>query len=842
MTSFVQDLRYGWRMLARSPAFTAVAVLTLALGIGANTSIFSVINAVMIRPLPVRDPGRLAIVGNPARVNAVSNGSPRTDLFSVPLYRELQRQQDAFAGLAATGYLGPTSLLALDEHGRAGAPQKVYARLVSGNFFSVLGIDAVLGRVFYTDSTVSGADPVAVLSFSFWRSRFNQDPGVIGRTIRMNGYPLTVIGVMPREFTGEAVGQSVDLWIPLSMQPQVMPGYEWLDSLSTSWLVLIGRMKPGMSLEQARAHVEITYKNVAASTFASRFDKDDQQLLRTNKIEVSSGAHGLSSLREQFSGPLELLMGIVGLVLLIASVNVANLMLARSAARQKEIAVRLAIGGSPARIIRQLLTESVLLAFLGGAFGLIFAQWGTHALLALVRGGATVPLDTAPDVRVLAYTSLVCLLAGILFGLAPALRAGRIQLSPTLNSASRDEAGSSSSHSRWSLGRLLVATQVALSILVLFAAGLLVQSLKNLHAVDTGYEREHLVLARLDPRSAGYKGGTYVPFCEDLLRRLRGLPGVSAATYSKNGLFSGNESADGIIVPGFQPRSDEDTVSFSDAVGPNYFTAVGIPLLMGRDIGPQDVGQPTPKVAVVNQSFARFYFGDQNPIGRTFKFEDLENPNIVMEVVGVSRDVLDHDLRHPAQRRFYAPVNQIYLPGDEINFEVRAAGNPGVIEQGIRAAVQATNAQLGVLSIHTVGDLVDNWMSEQIFVARLSGFFAALALLLACVGLYGITAYAVAGRTREIGVRMALGAHPRSVLWLVLREALLLVVMGMVAGIPAAVAASRLLRGMLFGVSSWDPRALALSLLILVAVGLGAAFFPARRATRVDPMVALRYE
>ncbi len=840
MATFLQDLRYGFRVLLKSPGFAVVAVLTLALGIGANTSIFSVINAVLLRNLPVREPERLAIVGDPSRVHAISNGSPRADIFSVPLYHELQRHQDAFDGLAATGYLGPTSMFSLEEGGQLSTPEKVNARLVSGNFFSVLGVDAVLGRVFRSDNDTRGSDPIAVISYGFWRRRFHQDPAAIGRTIRMNGYPLTVVGITPPEFTGEAVGDAVDLWIPLSMQPLVMPGYEWLENLHTSFLELFGRLKPGLTINQARSRMLVTYDRVATSAFAAQFNHDDRQQLRTSKLEVSSGARGLSSVRPHFQGPLQVLMAIVGLVLLIACVNVANLMLARSASRRKEIAVRVAIGGSPARIVRQLLTESVLLAFVGGACGLLLAQWGTRALLALLSSRSVVPLEAAPDVRVLIFTALVCVFAGILFGLAPALRAQRIELTPALNSAAREQSAAGSP-ARWTLGRLLVAVQVSLSILVLFAAGLLVQSLRNLRAVDTGYERHHLVMVRLDPRSAGYKEGTYVPFCEDLLRRIRALPGVTSATYSKNGLFSGNESIDEIVVPGFAARSDEDNIAYNDSVGPNFFTAIGIPLVMGRDVAPQDVGQPTPKVAVVNESFARFYFGEQNPIGRTFKFEDPDNPNIEMQIVGVSRDVHDNDLRL-VRRRFYVPVNQVYLPGDEVNYEVRAGGDPAAVEQGIRAAVQAANPQVAILRMQTVADLVDDSMPAEIFVARLSGFFAALALLLACVGLYGITSYAVAGRTREIGVRIALGAHPSAVLWLVLREALLLVGVGVIVGVPAAIAASRLLQSLLYGVSVLDPGALGASLLLLAGVALLSAWLPARRATRIDPMLALRYE
>jgi len=385
-----------------------------------------------------------------------------------------------------------------------------------------------------------------------------------------------------------------------------------------------------------------------------------------------------------------------------------------------------------------------------------------------------------------------------------------------------------------------VTAQVALSVLVLFAAGLLVQSLRNLHAIDTGYEREHLLIARVDLRTAGYKGATYVTFCDELLRRFRALPGVSAATYSENGLFSGSESADGIVVPGFQARADEDKVAWNDTVGPNYFTAVGIPLLLGRDLGPQDI-VAEPRAAVINETMAKFYFAGQNPIGRSFQVPDQPNPPVVLEVVGVARDARDHDLRKPAQRRFYMPLSQRRLPG-AINFEIRTGGDLAAVQPGIRAAVREADPQVALLGLKTVAGLVNDWMAEQIFVARLSGFFDALALLLACVGLYGITSYAVAGRTREIGVRIALGAHPQAVLWLVLREALLLVGIGLAVGVPAAIVSSRVLGSLLFEVSSLDARALALPVVVLALVGMASAYLPARRATRVDPMVALRYE
>lgn len=840
MQTLLRDLRYGLRMLRKSPGFTTVAVLTLALGIGANTSIFSVINAALLRTLPVRDAQQLAIVGDPARVHSYSTGSPRTDLLSEPLYQELARAQDSFDGLAATGYLGPDPEVLLDEHEQNGTPARAAARIVSGNFFSVLGVDAIMGRTFRAeDEKAPGSDPVTVISYRFWERRFNRDPGAIGRTIRVNGYPLTVIGVMPREFTGEVVGDSQDLWVPLMMQPQVLPAENRLNNVQDAWLILIGRLKRGLTIEQAQARMHVTYQRVASSSFASRFDSDNAPVLLKRKLQVVSGARGLSRFRYDFSRPLVLLMTIVAVVLLIASVNLANLLLARSAARRKEIAVRLAIGASNARIMRQVLTECVLLAFLGGAVGLFLAQLGTRALLAIVRAGTPVPLDTTPDPLVLGFTALVCIITGLLFGLVPALRSRKVELLPALSSAGRAEGGPSAA-SRWSIGRVLVAAQVALSILVLFAGTLLVHSLQKLHAVDTGYQRDNLLLARVDPRVAGYKAANYIAFCEDLLGRLRQLPGVTSVTYSSNGLFSGSESSDAITVPGFQPPANDNNSPYDDTVGPGYFTALGIPVLMGRDIAQQDLGE-TPKVAVINESMAHYYFANQNPIGRTFTIKDAKTGGVPLEIVGVTRDVRDHDLRRPLDRRFYMPLNLLF-PYVAMNFEIRTTGDPRAVGQSIRNTVHDANPTLQVLDLDTANVLIDDWLSGEILVARLSSFFAGLVLLLASIGLYGVTAYAVAGRTREIGVRMALGAQARDVRWLVLREALVLVAAGIMVGIPLGIASSRLLGSMLFEVHAADPGAILVSLLVLSSVALLAAFIPARRATRVDPMVALRLE
>jgi len=543
-------------------------------------------------------------------------------------------------------------------------------------------------------------------------------------------------------------------------------------------------------------------------------------------------------MRAKFSHPLILLMGIVGLVLLIACVNVANLMLARASSRQREIAVRLAIGASHARLMRQVLTESLLLAFAGGLAGLVVARWGTASLLALsVSARAAEGLSAKPDWHVLAFTGCACLLTGILFGLAPALRSAKLAVAPTLKENAAAQAGPG----RFPLGKALIASQVAVCLLVLFSAGLLVRSLKNLRNLDLGYSRDNILMARVDPVAAGYKPAQLAVYEREMRARLAALPGVRNVTASENGLFSGTESADTMKIEGYTPSRDRDRVVYWDQVGQNYFHALGIPILVGREFGPQDTATST-KVAVVNESMAKFYFGNANPIGRKMWMDDQAGRNRPIEIVGVARDVRDHSLRGQVQRRFYVPTEQALDAIYAINFEIETAGKPEGFIEPVRKAIAALDANVPVNGIHTLGELVDSSISRDILVARLSTFFGLLALLLACVGLYGVMSYTVSRRTREIGVRMALGAQRTQVLGMVLQEALKLVVIGIAIGIPVALLSSRVFSSMLFGLSTADPLSMVLVVLLLGGIASIAGFIPARRATKVDPMVALRYE
>jgi predicted permease len=832
MVTLLQDVRYALRMLRKNPAFTTVAVLTLALGIGANTAIFSLVNAVMLKMLPVKDPGQLVVVGDPTDVHSRHLGDPQVISFSYPLYRDLSLGNSVFSGMLASGEAhrlsvkGDTGEIAANTTGV----------LVSGNYFSVLGVNALYGRVITPDDdTAPGAHPVVVLSYGFWKDKLGSDQNSVGRTLRINNFPFTVIGITPPGFYGDTVGDAQGFWIPVTMQEQIIAGRKWLDTYNASWLHSIARLKPGVSVEQAAANVNLVLDQLMSGPLKGKLTKDDIDNLKSAKVQVTAGGGGFSDLRGDFKEPLLLLMMIVALVLVIACVNVANLLLARASARQKEFAVRVAIGASPGRVVRQLLTESIFLAFAGGTLGLLIAHWGTRALLKL---SGNTDLEASPDLRVLLFTVAVCLLTGILFGLIPALRSRRVSVAYTLKSGSQN---GNRARAGWNWGKLLITGQVALSLLVLFAASLLVRSLQNIRNVDLGYNREHLLLVSTDPIAAGYNKSKTTNFVNDLQAQLAGLPGVRAVTSSKNGLFSGSESGNSIKVEGYASTNDPDLQAAFDQVGPNYFSAVGIPLLLGREIGVQDT-ETSARVAVINESMARFYFGQSNPIGKKFTIQDSASKGGPVEIIGVSRDARDHQLKGKVQRRFYIPIAQSLATAAGVNFEIKTVGNPVAVADAVRKQIKSYDANVPIYSVRALNELTERSIGSEILIARLSSFFAGLALLLAAIGLYGVLSYSVAGRTREIGVRMALGARRSSVLGMVLSEAGKLVLLGILIGVPAAWLSSQLFASMLFGLSRSDPASMGLVIGILAAIALLASFIPARRATKVEPMVALRYE
>jgi predicted permease len=827
-----RDVEYALRTFRRSPLFTLVAVLSLALGIGANTAIFSLITALLLRPLPVHQPDRLVAVGNPIRTGSLSEGSIRGDLYSYPMYRQIRDRNHAFSGVYASGRTGH---LQVRLAGAAADLERVRGRLVSGNFFSVLGVRAAQGRAFTpAEDRAPGASPVVVVSHDFWVERLARDPAVLGSVLTINHSPFTVIGVMPPGFFGDIVGQPTDLWIPVTMQQQANPGRAFLDRWDESWLLLMGRLRPGASVAQARAEVEALYAQVVAEGASLGIPKDVLPGPDAPKVMVGPGGTGFSWLRKQFAQPLVMVMALVALVLLIACANVAGLLLERAAGRAKEISVRLSLGAGRGRLIRQLLTESVLLSCGGAALGVLFSLWAGPALLRLAGGSAPIPLDLHLDARILGFTAAVALLTGVSFGLAPALRATRVELAPALKENSRSLAGSGG---RWRLGKLMVVMQFVLSLLLLAGAGLFVRSLRNLQSLDLGFQRDRLLLMSVDPVAAGLTGARLQDFPLRLAERLRAVPGVEKVSFSENGVFSGTENSTTTTVEGFTPGQGKalgTTELNYDHVGPDYFATLGTHLLAGRDLGPLD-RKGAPLAAVINEALAKLCFAGRPPLGRHIKVGDQS-----FEIVGVASDARDHDVREAAPPRYFTSMEQAEGIGSTYNFEIRSQ-HPGALVEPVRQAVRAYDPNLPINEIRPLAVMISDALNHEQLLAELAVVFGVLALLLASIGLYGVISYTIARRTNEIGIRMALGAARPAILGMVLRETLLLVLAGVAIGVPATLALGRLVASTLFGLSPRDPVTLTAATVILLGVSLVAGAIPGARATQVDPTEALRY-
>jgi len=834
--SFIQDLRYGLRQLRRNPSFTVVAALTLALGIGVNTAMFSVINAVMLRILPVQIPEQLVQVGFQGKHSGESFVG---ESFSYPLFKKLREQNQVFTDITAFDYWD-----SLDAHptnpGPTGAPVK--GQLVSVNFFSLLGVNAVIGRTFAPDEdSGAGAHPVAVISYALWTRMFSRDPAVLGKKLVIEDTPFTIIGVVPSHFGGVSPGRTDDLWVPATMQPQVLPGGTRLTESDTNWLSLMARLKRGVSVKQARASLDLIYQQIQHEHDLSHWSDQDRRDFFTHHIVLLPAGSGTDYLKREFSRPLFLLMAMVGLVLLIACANVANLLLARGSVRQREVAVRLALGAGRARLIRQLLTESVLLALGGGALGMIFAYWGSPVLVTLMAQGQNrVTLDVHPDPSVLAFTLLVALATGIACGLTPALRETRMSGSESLQGGSRNLTVSRRGRS---LGHGLVIAQVALSLATIIGAGLLVRTLHNLETLDPGFSRDSVLLFGLDPSKAGYKGERAAELRQEVLDQIKRVPGVRSVSFSFLTPISGG-GWDNVArsVEGYTPYPAEDMDVYLNAVGPQFFETLGTPLRVGRDFGPQDQSDSTP-VALINQAMARRFFGNRNPVGRHFGLGPWSGKRGI-EIVGVVSDA-----KYLSLRESVPPTAYLYIPQlpqgaapSGVTFEVNGAVPPMSLLPQLRSILRSVDSRLTATDVKTLAEQVDQSLYQEKLVSTLSSFFALLALVLACIGLYGIMSYAVARRTNEIGIRMALGAERHRILRMVLRQALTLVTLGILIGVPAALAASRLIATMLYGLKATDPLNVLAAVAVMAAVAALAGYIPARQATKVVPMVALRYE
>jgi predicted permease len=837
-----QDLRFGVRALARNPAITAIAALSLALGIGANTAIFSLIDTVMLKSLPVRNPQELVLISDPS-ASGVSQGSQGgvRSLFSFQEFQHLRDRQQVFSGMYAAESHAQRYSATID----GSAPEILRERLVTGSYFSVLGVSPIIGRAFTeADDRVERNAPYAVISYKYWLSRFSGSAGVLGKVVRINSAALTIIGVAPPGFFGETVGSAPEIWIPMMMEPDVNPGRQWLHDDEAAvervmWLQVMGRLKPGVTLKQAQANMSVVFQQLLASYNIPGLSADQHKSVLDQKIEVRPGARGSSELRDDFSQPLYVLMAVVGLVLLIACANIANLLLARAAARQKEIAIRLAMGAGRWRLIRQFLTESLLLSAVGAALAVLFSAWGTRVLLRVVSSGPdAVPLDVHTDTRVLAFTAALAILTGVLFGLAPALRATRVDVAPVLKDNSR---GLTGGVSRITAGKVLVVAQIAISLLLLIGAGLFVRTLRNLQRVQLGYSTVNLIAVPIDALTAGYKERAGIDLFTRLLEEFRSIPGVRGATYSQNGLFAGSECGTQLDIEGYKPAKG-NAGARCDQAGPDYFSALGVPILRGREISRQDTATSTP-VCVINDAMAKEFFAGRNPLGNHIRdlFPDSKSPPF--EIVGVVADLRDHNLRGDIRSRFYVPATQGLdglTPG--ANFEIRTFASPSGVIAAMRRKVRALAPSVAALEPRTLTELVGERVTQERIVAQLSSFFGVLALLLAAVGLYGVLAYAVERRTSEIGIRMAVGAKPASVVWLILRETLILLAIGAVLGAAAATALARIVAHSMYGVSTADPLTIAVAAATLTVVALAAASIPALRAARIDPIVALRVE
>lgn len=835
MGTILFDIRFALRNLRRSPLFTLVAVTSLALGIGANTAIFTLMDQLMLRLLPVARPEQLVMIW-PGGPHMGSNRGER--MTSYPMYQDFQQKAQAFSDVFCQ-FSTPLSI------GFGGHTERVDAELVSGNYFQSLGVKPALGRVFSSaeDDRVYKGHPVVVLSHQYWVTRFAADPKVVGQKIQVDNYPMTIVGVSAAGFTGLDPSQSPQIRVPIQMKPLMTPGWDDIGDRRSQWVQLFARMKPGYGVDQSKASLQVLFSQILRDEINQKELKDTSKFNRdrflARKINVEAAGNGFSHLRQSYSTALIVLMCMVGLVLLIACFNVANLLIARAIARQKEVAVRLAIGASRWQLLRQLLIESLLLSVAGGAAGLLLAVAMIRALMSFIpQDGAPLMLKAEPDARILAFNAGLAVLTGLLFGLAPAVQALRVDLWNTLKDVVGAVTGGSGSVR---LRKGLVIAQVAFSFLLLAGAGLFVKTLANLKQTDAGFhDIGHLITFQVDPSLSGYSMPQLKTFYRQALTNIRAVPGVTSAGYAAVSVLSGGEWDSTMSVEGHKAKDGEDMQAFMNAISPGYWKTMGASLLEGRDFDERDAGSKL-TVAVVNRKFATHFFGDKSPLGRHVGFGDGPKSKQEIQIIGVAQDSLYEGPREGVHRQVFVAEFQSDFPGAS-TFYVRTSVDAKTMFAAMRRKIAELDPSMPIYQMKTLERQLDETLSTERLIAMLSAAFGVLATVLAAIGLYGVMAFVVARRTKEIGLRMALGAPQGAVVWMVMRETALLVGLGLAVGVPAAWALSRYVSTQLYGVKATDIWTAVAALAILAVVAAGAGFLPARRASGIDPIKALHYE
>lgn len=821
----LKDIRYGFRQLRKAPVLVAAAVLSLALGIGANTAIFTLINAFLLQFLPVQDPVSLVLFRDGISTGVYSGDELQADVFSYPFYEYLTAHNDSFEDLCAFRQGDDRVILHVSGSNGSGPWEHANVHLVSGNYFKVLGVSAAAGRVLAPSDDSPNAPRAAVLSYPFWRDRFESDPAVVGKTVVLNGTAFTIVGIAAREFFGDRVQSAPDFWLPLAFQPEILQTKSYRSARDVYWLNFFGRRKPGVSMARTQAAVNIRLRQFYLEQAGNHISADMRRKIESVSVQLKPGGGGISAYRYLYSRPLHLLMAVVAVVLLIACANVATLLLARASARRPEFLTRLALGASRARLLRQVLTESVLLSSIGGAVGVAFGWWSVKLLLLLLHLHPVMKVRLDP--LVLAFTFALSIFTGIFFGIFPALKFSRVESRPA-------------AMGRWRIGsaQALIASQIALTLILLFAAGLLAHSLFVLERQDIGFQRDNILVVRTDAGLAGYKPSEFFQLYRDIGDRLSALPGVASASIGRFTPVSGYSSSSNFSIQGHTAASGMKMRVYHLPVAPRFLETLNIALLLGRTISARDT-PASPPVIVVNQSFVNLYLPNQNPIGQHLALgSPFKAPGA--EIVGVVADSKFFDVREKAPPMAFFSLWQ--QPTSEAEAVLRTAAAPLSLGAEVRQAFKQISGKLPILRMNTLDSQIEKSLDQQKMVTKLCSIFGLLALLLASVGIYGTLAYSVAGRTNEIGLRMAIGAQRRNVIWLILRDSLLLTGVGVVLGLPLALSGTRWLKSFLYGVKGTDPLAIAFAVLLILALALLAGYLPARRAAGIDPMRALRHE